>query len=52
MKDCRFEVRLSEKELDILKKSADKFGLTLSKYILSVLIPYSLKYGVSEYENK
>lgn len=45
LKNNRLEIRLFEKDYDLIKKCADKYSLTVSKFILAVLIPYCLKNG-------
>lgn len=46
-KDFDLHIRLSESDLNILKSAADKYSMTLSKFILAVMIPYCLKFGKS-----
>lgn len=40
MKNLQFNIRLSQSEYDIIKLTATKFNMTVSQFILSVLIPY------------
>lgn len=42
-KNSRLEIRLSTSELDLLKCIANKFNMSLTDFILSVLIPYCVK---------
>ncbi len=42
MKDFRLELRLSERDFNLIKTTADRMNLTVSKLILSLLIPYCL----------
>lgn len=44
-KEERLELRLSEKDLTLIKQTAEKYGLTVSKFILAVIIPHCLKGG-------
>lgn len=48
MKNFDLHIRLSEKDMNIIKTAADKFGLNVSKFILAVIIPYCLKFGKNE----
>ena len=45
MKNSQLHIRISDREYDLIKKCADKYSLTVSKFILAVLIPYCLKNG-------
>lgn len=45
LKNNRLEFRLSQNDYDLIKRCADKYSLTLSKFILAVLVPYCLKIG-------
>lgn len=42
-KNSRLEIRLSTSELELLKRIANKFNMSLTDFILSVLIPYCVK---------
>ncbi len=42
MKTCDLHIRLSEKDFNLIKSTADRMNLTVSKLILSLLIPYCL----------
>lgn len=39
----QLHIRLSTSELDLLKRIATKFDMSLTDFILSVLIPYCVK---------
>ncbi len=43
LKSTQINIRLSESEYDILKSTADKYEMTLSAFILSILIPFCIK---------
>jgi len=43
VKNTRFEFRLSERNLELIKRVANQFGMDVSALILSVLIPYCCK---------
>ena len=43
MKDCRLKIRLSNKELELIKSLSSKFDLSVSEFILSILIPFCIK---------
>lgn len=43
MKNTDLHIRISEKEYDLLKRVASQFNMTLSKFVLSVMVPYCLK---------
>lgn len=51
MKDTQINLRLSEKDLTLIKQTAEKYGLTVTKFILSVVIPHCLR-GSGNIENK
>lgn len=42
-KNTQLNIRLSTSELDLLKRIANKFNMSLTDFILSVLIPYCVK---------
>lgn len=42
-KNTQIHIRLSNEELELLKITASKYELTLSQFILSVLIPFCVK---------
>lgn len=42
-KNTQLNIRLSSSELDLLKRIANKFDMSLTDFILSVLIPYCVK---------
>lgn len=42
MKSSRLNIRLSEKDFNLIVSTADRMNLTVSKLILSLLIPYCL----------
>ncbi|MBD5585738.1 MAG: hypothetical protein HDQ88_11700 [Clostridia bacterium] len=46
-KDNLLHIRLTDKEYELIRRTALKFGMTMSKFILSVLVPYCLKNGDS-----
>ncbi len=50
MKTCDLHIRLSERDFNLIKTIADRMNLTVSKLILSLLIPYCLNSIVSEKE--
>ena len=43
MKNCRLEIRLSSKELDLIRELSVKYDLSVSQFILSVIIPFCIK---------
>lgn len=43
MKNERFELRLSSNDYELIKETAIKLDLTVSKLILAVVVPYCLK---------
>lgn len=42
-KNSQIHIRLSTSELELLKRIANKFNMSLTDFILSVLIPYCVK---------
>lgn len=43
MKDKQIHLRLSERNLELIKRVAGNCGMTVSAFILSVVIPYCCK---------
>jgi len=43
MKNKQLNIRLSDRELMIIKKGASYYNIDISKFILSVMVPLSLK---------
>lgn len=43
MKNQRLEIRLTEREYNIILSTSKKYNLTITRFILSVLIPFCLK---------
>ena len=48
MKDTQLNIRLSERNLELIKRVANQFDMTVSAFILSVLIPYCCKVDKKE----
>ncbi len=42
-KTTQINIRLSDDEYQILKSTADKYSMTLSAFILSILIPFCIR---------
>lgn len=42
-KTTQINIRLSDDEYQILKTTADKYSMTLSAFILSILIPFCVR---------
>lgn len=40
IKNTRIDIRLSNTELDLIKTTASKLDMSLSHFILSVVVPY------------
>lgn len=43
MKNSRLELRLSKTDYDLISDTAKKMDMTISHFILSVLLPYCLR---------
>lgn len=43
MKNTQLNLRLSDKHLDLIKRVAKQCNMTVSAFILSVIIPYCCK---------
>lgn len=41
--EAQLHIRLRRTDLDLLKRIANKFNMSLTDFILSVLIPYCVK---------
>lgn len=48
MKNTQLNLRLSESNLELIKRVANQFGMTVSAFILAVLIPYCCKLDKKE----
>lgn len=48
MKDTQIHLRLSESNLELIKRVASQFDMTVSAFILAVVIPYCCKVDKKE----
>ena len=43
MKDKQINLRINDRNLELIKRVAEQHGMTLTAFILSVVIPYCCK---------